>query len=94
MRSKFYGLSGVRYIAENGGVIAEDDRVIRVSPIEPAVAEACSPTSESETADEPLSWGLLATAEGRSQAASKNSAAPAPNQTLNPAIVFSPCTAK
>ena len=40
LRSKFDGLSGVRYIAENGGVIAEDDRVIRVSPIEPAVAAA------------------------------------------------------
>ena len=55
---------------------------------------ASRPLSEAEDAGVEASEGLLATAEGRSQAASKTSAAPALNQTRNPAIMFSPCTAK
>ena len=40
LQSKFEPLSGVRYIAENGGVIAEGEQIIRVSPIERAAAAA------------------------------------------------------
>lgn len=40
LQSKFEPLSGVRYIAENGGVIAEGEQIIRVCPIQSAAASA------------------------------------------------------